>query len=153
MTETYSAATTAPAASSDDRTLAYINYVLLMISPFTGYLTAIVALVLAYIKVGGAHPIEKSHFNAQISLFWWQLFLSLVAVGLFVAGVFAVGLDALVQFAEFGEDAIPLNGLIWMAVSFGIGGLMFVALFFWMIIAPIIGMGRLSNHQPNGRMV
>lgn len=153
MTETYNAAATAPVANSDDRTLAYVNYVLLLISPFTGYLTAIVALILAYIRVGGAHPIEKSHFNSQISLFWWQLFLTFVAIGLFIAGAFAVGIDALVQLAEYGEDAIPLNGLIWMFSSFGVGGLLFVGLFFWMIIAPIIGMGRLSNHQPNGRMV
>ena len=62
-------------------------YLLYLAGYFTG-ITAIIGIVLAYVKIGDAEPLERSHYQFQIRTFWIGLLyltvgfaLSIVLVG------------------------------------------------------------------------
>lgn len=79
------------AHEASGKTLAMICYALLGLGYFNG-ITAVVALVIAYVKRGDyTHTFVESHFSWQIRTFWWALgigvlafILTFIFIGVFV---------------------------------------------------------------------
>jgi uncharacterized membrane protein len=74
-----------------DTNLALVVYILYCASYVTGGFTAFVGLIIAYVKIGEADPILKSHYQFQIRTFWIGLLylvvgtvLCLIVIGIFV---------------------------------------------------------------------
>lgn len=95
-----------PRDQSGDRTLAIINYVLGFVAISNG-LTLLIAAVLAYVRRDQAEPWLKSHFEFQISSFWYGLIIFLV--GFFTLWLLGLGL------------LIWLLGGIWLVVRTAVG--------------------------------
>lgn len=85
-----------PAAGSNetDRTFALICYILQILSVVTG-LTAIVAVILAYVRMAEAPDWLKNHYTYQIRTFWYGL--AGVVIG--VLTVWVLGLGFLIMLA------------------------------------------------------
>jgi len=63
-------------------------YILYCIGYFTGWLTAIVGVVLAYVKKGETtDPVALSHYRSQIRLFWYSLVWLCIGGALTIIGV------------------------------------------------------------------
>ena len=77
----------APAASSDDRNLALVSYALLCAAPFVFGLTALIAVVIAYVRKPEAEPVTASHYRYQIRSFWIGFALSMIAALALMVGV------------------------------------------------------------------
>jgi uncharacterized membrane protein len=117
-----------------------ICYVLYLIGPFTG-LTAIIGIVIAYIKKPDAvGTIWESHFRNLILVFW-------VMLAAFVAGLatLPVWLYSIATLAE--------NDFSWSAISalaFPLAALMFayIGLFVWFLYRMIRGLIRAAEDRP-----
>ena len=147
-------------AQSDDRTLAFVVYAMHFVAPFVFGLTALIGVVMAYVRKPEAEPMLASHYRFQIRVFWVGFGLSVIAalalmVGLaFVfwelAGAFlsdmptepidAVSRDLHVDFPVAAFVALIVAGCAWVATAF------------WMIIAAVAGALRLAADRPIGRM-
>ncbi|SNB69749.1 Uncharacterized membrane protein [Arboricoccus pini] len=67
---------------------ALAGYGLNFASLFTGGITSLVALILAYVKASDAREtIYASHFDNQISVFWWSLVWSVVGFIFMFVGI------------------------------------------------------------------
>jgi uncharacterized membrane protein len=73
-----------------NRQLALVVYILYFASYFVG-ITALVGVIIAYVEVGRADPLLRSHYQFQIRTFWIGLLylvvgiiLCIVVVGIFV---------------------------------------------------------------------
>lgn len=78
------------APATDARILTIICYAL-FIAVFTNGLTAIVGVVLAYVKRGEARgTIWESHFNNLIHVFWFSVVFMVVFMALAAFGAFGV---------------------------------------------------------------
>ena len=82
-------ATAAP-SSIDDRTMVLIVYVLYLVGFATGWVTAIVGVVLAYVHRDKAPDWLKSHYQLLIRTFWISLAGTIISVPLVLA--FGLGL-------------------------------------------------------------
>ncbi|MBK1725760.1 DUF4870 family protein [Halorhodospira neutriphila] len=94
----------APAVSAG--TLAMAVYVLYLVAPFVGGFTALVGVILAYVQREGAEPWLRTHYDNQISLFWWSL--GAVAVS-FVLAFIGIGV------------LLYLLWLVWLLVRATVG--------------------------------
>lgn len=85
------AETTAPAVPlSDARIFAIVCYVL-FIAAFTNGITAIIGVVLAYVKRDDVRgTIWQSHFTNMIHVFWTSIAVTVLFVALAVFGVFGI---------------------------------------------------------------
>jgi uncharacterized membrane protein len=121
-----------PIATESDRgrTVATVNYALYIAGFFTG-VTALVGVLLAYLKRGSVSPLVRSHLDWQIRIFWHCV---LAGIAIFVLHWVVVGLAAI----TFGV------GFIFMVVPWAIGVWWLV----WTIWAIIKGLQRLSSGQP-----
>lgn len=148
-----------PSASSDDRNLAFVTYALLFASPFVFGLTALIAVVIAYVRKPEAEPVVASHYRHQIFAFWIAFFLSvLAAVGLMVAVGFLVYENLFSLLSATPADpweavamdvsprmpAASLVGLIAFATSYGLATL-------WLIVNVVVGILRLNAGRGFGR--
>ena len=125
------------AVNSNDaskKNLTLILYLLYIVAIFSGGLLAIIALIINYVKRPDMQgTLYESHFNWQISTFWWYLFWNIIA---FVPFGFLL-------FTEPGSSpfaGIAIGGLIFMAV------VIFVA-WVWLIYRHIRGIMRLNEDQ------
>jgi uncharacterized membrane protein len=104
----------------DDKTYVIIVYVLYLLSVFTGGLTAIIGLIMAYVLKPGAGPRAYSHYAFAIRTFWlpflWALIGSAVlAVGCVLCAIL-IGIPIVIV-AVLGLCALP----IWFLVRCVIG--------------------------------
>ena len=146
-------------ASSDDRNLAMVAYGLLFASPFVFGLTALIAVVIAYVRRAEALPIPRSHYRYQIRSFWVSFALSMVAVlGLVVGVAFFFAEMMGMMLNEIPRDAWQVAA--WdveprFPAVFFFGVLVFVVAYIlsslWIIGSAVIGMLRLSTGQMVGR--
>jgi uncharacterized membrane protein len=113
------------------RDLATLNYVLLILGFFTAGITAVAAVVLAYMRRGSATPMARSHLDHQVRLFWGGLLVWLLIGALHWA---VVGLGAV----TFGI------GLVFLVVPWTLG-VLWLCWTGWGIIG---GMRRLSRALP-----
>jgi uncharacterized membrane protein len=79
----------APVPTTDNlRSAAIIGYGLYLASYFTAGLTAVAAVVLAYIKSGDARgTLWQSHFHNQIVIFWVMAAAFVLAIPLYLLGI------------------------------------------------------------------
>ena len=121
-----------PRAGADGgRTLATVNYALVIAGLFTAGITAFVAAILAYGRRGGATPLVRSHLDWQIRIFWHWI---LAAIVIFMLHWVVIGLGTI----TFGV------GLVFMVVPWGIGVWWLV----WTVWATVRGLQRLSRNLP-----
>jgi len=122
------------------RTAAMICYVLYLIGPFTG-LTAIIGIVIAYIKKSDAvGTIWESHFRNLILVFW--VMLAAFVAGLATLPVWLYTIATLAE-SDFSWSAIS-------ALAFPFAALMFayIGLFVWFLYRMIRGLIRAAEDRP-----
>ncbi len=167
MSDTASKGPFARAANGDDRNLAFVVYALFFVSPFLFAFTAIVGVVIAYIRRSEAPPLERTHYNFQVRIFWIGLLLTAIAA---VAGALAIafGIGDLYRLATRGDGSFDAwDAAAWTANSFDVGELtihpmtilsVLVMLLtavigsLWMMIVSIFGLARLAGTKPIGRL-
>ncbi|MGA0601855.1 DUF4870 family protein [Caulobacter sp. KR2-114] len=117
-----------PMASTDERTLPIIVYVLYLAGLFTGGLTTLVGLVIAMGSRAAAPPLAETHYRFQIRT-------GAVAFAMAVLGslVFLVGLPLL----------LILVGVFFLKFAFLIWGL--AALY--VVVRSIVGLVRIGNGE------
>jgi uncharacterized membrane protein len=72
--------------------MAHINYGLLAAGLFTGWTTAVIAVIIAYIKRGDDRgSVLESHYQWQIRTFWWGLLWTVMGGVLFFLIIGALG--------------------------------------------------------------
>lgn len=145
---TYDEATRPARIDTDDRTIALVNYVLLLLGFFTSGITSLVAVVLAYVRRENAEPFARSHLSFQISTFWigflgtaLGVVLMLAAIGPFImAGVDSNGGD----WSTVDDTGLALTGVALLAV----GGLILLGVQVAVLVRSIYGLIKLSSDQP-----
>lgn len=145
--------------SSDDRNLAMVGHALMFASPFTFGLTALMAVIIAYVRKPASEPVACSHYRYQIRHFWIGFALAVVAfIALAVGVVFLfVDLVRMVVANAPGDawEAVAMQVHPEMPVVFFVGMFVFLAAYalaaLWMIVSSVIGMVRLGAQRPMGR--
>lgn len=148
-------------ASSEDRNLAFVGYALLFVAPFVFGVTALIAVVIAYVRKPEAEPALRSHYGYQIHVFWIAFCLGLIAAlgALFGLGFLISDLievvarhsryDAWDWAAMEGEDvrvrAVTFIGFGTAVLASVLGGL-------WLLVASLFGVARLAAYKPVGRI-
>ena len=151
-----------PHSSSEDRSLTFVVYALLFVAPFVAWLTALVAVVIAYVRRGMASPLERTHYAFQIRIFWVMIVLVALGVVAFASGIGIVlydlfqsatnsgqGWDAW-QVASVDEKDMHFHPISIVLVVVGV--LIWLGAGLWTIIASIVGMARLAGEAPMGRL-
>ena len=78
-------------------TSAKIIYVLYLVSPILGGVTALIGVVMAYVNVGDAPEPLRSHYRFQIRTFWISILYSIIGSILAIVGIgFAILLFVLI---------------------------------------------------------
>ncbi len=86
----------AEAASEGERTTLLVAYVLDALAPMTGFLAAIVSVIISHIKVGETrNAFIRNHHRWLIRTFWWNLLWGLVFALLTLVFIGFFGLAAL----------------------------------------------------------
>jgi uncharacterized membrane protein len=76
------------AVDSSLRGYALAGYALHLAGWFTGGLTSLIAVILAYVKRGDARgTVYASHFANQITVFWWSLLWTVLGFVLLLIGI------------------------------------------------------------------
>ncbi len=84
-------------AEQGERTTLIIAYGLDLLAPFTGFLIAIVSVIISHIKVGETrNDFIRSHHRWLIRTFWWNLLWAIVFGALTLIAIGYIGLVALV---------------------------------------------------------
>lgn len=109
------------------RTAAGAVYVLFMLAPFTGGLTALAGWVVTLFTKAGAEAQPREHMNRQGRLFWTALILILPV--------------ALLSF--IGE--IPILGIPFAILGWVLGFLICA----WFVLTSFFGLLRLQRGQPS----
>ena len=110
------------------RVAALAVWALYLLSIRSSGLLALLGVIVAYVARDGASSWARTHFDAQIAL-WWTA--ALWAVGLAVAGFIALALTLVLI-------GFPLLWLVWL-----IGALVAI----WFTVRSAIGLYRLLNRQ------
>lgn len=148
-------------ASNEDRILGVLVYVLMFLTPFFAGVTALIGVVVAYVRRPAAEPLCRSHYAFQIRIFWSGLVLLALSVvaALLGAGVLlshvldlklrsGAGLDA--WDVGFGGGGAHLNvaGVVALVLS----GALMVGGLLWTMLASVFGVVRLLSGEPIGRL-
>jgi uncharacterized membrane protein len=128
--------TSASQASRDLRLMALICYGLFLAAILNG-LTAIVGVVLAYIKRADAigTPYE-SHFDNLISVFWVSLAVGLLFFGALLWGILGIVFSVMAHY--------PMMMLVWLPFAW-FGGVVFCV---WYLYRTVKGLLRASDGKP-----
>jgi uncharacterized membrane protein len=152
----------AASASSDDRVLSGLVYVLIFASPFFAGFTALIGIVLAYVRSTAGEPIARSHYRFQIRIFWIGLGLLVLSIAALLLGagvvfthIFEVamrhggGWDAWdASFSDGSNAHLNLAGLILVLL----GALILGADMLWLMLASVFGFARLVSGEAVGRV-
>jgi uncharacterized membrane protein len=154
-------------AELDERNLAFVIYALLFISPFSLGLTALVAVVLAYIRKNNTPHFVQGHFRFQIKSFW--VVFVLWATATFVAVICTVFLTLAlanliftqydisdwrnldINFANLDTSQISVTQILAIASGYVVSGLLTVAATVFILVTSIIGFVRLSHNKSIGK--
>jgi len=146
---TYDTHPAAARTDGDDRNIALLNYVLLLLGFFTSGITSLVAVVLAYARRGEAEPLARSHMGFQISTFWIGVIGTLAGIALMLASIapfIMAGMHDENDFATVENRGLALAGIALLVV----GVLVLVAAAVATLVRSIYGLIRLSSNQPMG---
>jgi len=137
-----------------DRGIALAAYGLLAVSLFTGGLTGVAAVILAYVSRNQVSPEVRPHLTALIAMFWLALVLWVICVGAAIAAVVREVDDLangsaiyLAQLKILGWTVdvsrwrlVPeVMGLVMTSLVAGVLGIL------WTLIGPVIGVIRLAT--------
>ncbi len=157
---------------------AYIGYGLLLVSLFTGGVSSLLAMVLAYDRKGQSAAVPATHFQFQLKIFWICFALTLAAGALWFGALLSLlgaaplprpllhgQPDAqLVRIAETwdrpvefrtwsdGFDLHPLRLPFRAAVEMTAGALMAAGAVLFSWVGPIYGIARLAAGRPIGQL-
>ena len=151
----------AASASSDDRVLSGLVYVLLFAAPFFAGITALIGVVLAYVRRTTADPVARGHYEFQIRSFWIAVALLVLAIAALLLGAGVVfthvfemalrqggGWDAWdASFSDGSNAHLNLAGLL-LAV---VGALILGADMLWLLLSAVFGFARLVSGEGVGR--
>jgi len=104
----------------NDKTYVVGIYVLYLLGFFTGFVTTVIGLIMAYVLKGGAGPRAYSHYVFAIRTFWLSLVWSLIAA-------LVLGIGCVLSFVLIGIPIVVLAGIgccalpIWFVVRCVIG--------------------------------
>jgi hypothetical protein len=156
---------------------AFIGYGLLLVSLFTGGVSGLIAMILAYDRAGQSGPVPATHLRFQLKIFWICFALTLAAGALGIGGLFSLlgslplshpdfhgQPDAqLVRISESGlvpaalqtwsygfelhEGRAPFAATLQMTAS----ALMLAGAVLFSWIGPIYGIARLAAGRPIGQ--
>lgn len=140
------------------RSIAYINYALLLAAIFFAGVPAIAAAVIAYSRREDAAEPVASHYGFQIRIFWVAFTLAMCAAASFVGAMIKIASDMFevtriegwgapdvvrVDFSHVTLDT-PLAVLLSVTSLFAaVGGL-------WLIFAPALGLIKLASGRGMG---
>ncbi len=124
--------TAGSAAGSGDKTMALAVYVLHLLGFVTGFLTNIIAVVLAYVARDKAPEWLRSHYDFAIRTFWIGLIGALAMVVLTVISL--VLLVVLIGFL-----LMPVVLLAWAALGV------------WLLVRCVLGLSHLVQGRPYPR--
>ena len=96
----HSAQTQDPLTLASLKTITMVAYILFAVSIFTGGLTAIVGLIIAYVKRGEtAGTVYQSHFSYLIRTFWYGFGFMVLSIltAAFIVGIF-IGIGAAIWY-------------------------------------------------------
>ncbi len=134
-----------------DRNLALLAYGLLFVAIFFAGLPALIAVAIAYSKLGNTPPPVRGHFRRQIYIFWVGFALTLLAA---LSGLAAVVIFLGELFFGFVDGAGGLSTGVFNHVHIGImmtcviaAGLLVVATGLWFMITSGYGFIRLASRQ------
>ena len=128
------------AQQSGLRTAAMICYVLYLVSFLNG-LTAIVGVIIAYIKkADAAGTVWESHFRSLILVFWVMLAALVIGLVTFPISLFSIGALYDGDFAWPALSAFALPLLAWIFI--------FPVLVIWFLYRMIRGLIRAADDRP-----
>jgi len=143
-----------------DRGVALLGYGLLVVSPFMLGLPAMASLALAFAHRGDAHPVIRSHYRFQGSLFWTTIGLLGLALLLLILGG-GMELTAVASFIQARLAGLSLPA--WLVGGYGdaaerrtgswmlAGGIAAVVVaFLWLVIGAVWGAFKLVLGRPMG---
>ena len=147
-----------------DRTLALINYGLLLASIFFAGIPGLIAVIIAYAQQAEAPPRIRSHLKYQIRIFWIALGLSIVASACALTAFLLAALDMLQDGVDQTWNSVSLDvghmfvsaDLAHLSMATPIVALTVVALLaagvtmLWLIAAPAVGFIRLATDRSIG---
>ncbi len=135
-----------------ERVGALAVYGLLIAAPFTLGALAILAVIIAYFRRGGAGPLARSHYDYQIRSFWIDMTLVVLGVacgwaslatGLgTVAGLFGIQLPQGMTAGDLGWTAIAL-AIAWLVL--------WIWGFLGLFLGSVHGSMRLAASRPMGK--
>jgi uncharacterized membrane protein len=139
----------APLRTGDtDRGLVVLNYIFLLVAPFTLHVLAVVAVILAYVRRPGAPAFEAGHYGFQIKVFWWSVILFALAVVLGLVA-FGTGFGAVWQ-ANTVDAWAPHWGVASITAILA-AGLAWFASFLVAAIGALIGLIKVLSNEPARR--
>ena len=113
-------------AGDQGRTAAGAVYILFILAPFTGGLTALVGWVVTLAARRGAAGAPREHMGRQARLFWTALILALPVLVLSLVG------------------EIPILGIPFALLGWLLGGLIAI----WFVLTSFFGLLRLQRGGP-----
>src|SRR5678815_1373819 len=134
--------------TSDLRLVAALVYGLYLFAVCTG-ITAIVGVVIAYVKRGDARgTVYESHFSNAITVFW----ISFIACSVFVIAVAQAALGFLAYHNRFEDDSglahFIIQNMPWIAAVVPVVWLGGAALFIWVLYRILRGLVRVLEDKP-----
>jgi len=113
----------------NDKTYVVGVYVLYLLGFFTGFVTTVIGLIMAYVLKGGAGPRAYSHYVFAIRTFWLTLVWSVI-------GGLVLGVGCVLSVILVGIPIVVLTG---------IG---FCALPIWFVVRCVIGLIAAFEDRP-----
>ena len=118
-----------PLVRSKSLVMPIVIYGLYLFALFTGGISMVLGVVLAYVLQGEAGPVARSHYVFQIRTFWWGIGLIVLGVPLAIIG-------------------IPLMFVLIGFPIMLVGGLLAAGAHFWQIVRCIVGIVRAAGGEP-----
>lgn len=125
-----------------DRTIGFVGYALYIAAPFTGGLTALAAVIIAYIQRGNENGILRSHWTNIIRMFWTSFAVFVVIVGIWIMWMASFS-------AAFTAGQAPAMGSLMTLAA--IGSLITLTWAVWVIIRSVIGILDLNQGRAMGQ--
>lgn len=154
-------------AEMDERNLAYVIYGLLFVSPFSLGLTALIGVVLAYIKKHDCTSFIQTHFRYQIKNFW--IIFVLWAIAAFIAVICTVFLTLTlvnlifdqynitdwrhldIDLRDLDTSEISVSAILGVASGYVVSAVLTVLATIWILAASVTGFLRLTHNKPIGK--
>ncbi|WP_018176575.1 hypothetical protein [Thioalkalivibrio sp. AKL8] len=104
-----------------DRTIGFVGYALYIAAPFTGGLTALAAVIIAYIQRGNENGILRSHWTNIIRMFWTSFAVFVVIVGIWIMWMASFSAAFTAGQAPAMGSLITLTWAVWVIIRSVIG--------------------------------